>query len=306
MIADDGDAVVPDPYAPDRKHFPPVQCQLKPPGAAATAAAPHSNISPADEEKRVTINMSRLSLGEFVRSPRVQGMHFCSVRKAYGTTIASGIQIHYGGVHERIRKRLFPRFCWKTHARTARRVSAGGTHDIKRSGRAQKFSTGKDVGSRVDTEMGMFSAGIPLTSPHTATTEMIRWLSMRELVPIAAQVPIYDEELQIATACDIMAYSLKTGTKAMIEMKVGYETGIDVAQGDMEPPFGHVPNSPLNQHWMQIRTMKLIMDRKYPGRADTYLLVVVNNRGVTAHEPPDWFWAPDDDVLFGVLAAPIR
>jgi hypothetical protein len=90
-------------------------------------------------------------------------------------------------------------------------------------------------------------------SLHKHTRAIIQALHKMHLVPIEAQVPVCNEVIRIGTAADLVCKNTQTGRLTIIEVKCGYDSYYLLHTiHNMSPPFGHINDSPHNQHQIQL------------------------------------------------------
>ncbi len=89
-------------------------------------------------------------------------------------------------------------------------------------------------GIRVDGELAAaVAAGVPPTSATDRYTRQL-WVHLfveHGLVPVAAQLAVWDARVAVATAVDLVAADATTGQLVAIEVKTGYDDALRVACG---------------------------------------------------------------------------
>lgn len=139
-------------------------------------------------------------------------------------------------------------------------------------------------------------------NPNTYTVKVIRALKMMKLEPLFGEWPIYDENIPYATSIDMVCASgTEKGRLVLIELKTGYQGYFNKGNQMMtRSPLKRVPNSPLNQAYIQCLMAKATLESLY-GLNKVYGLVVrVHERGVKAYPIPDEFLRRQQAIYTGV------
>jgi len=139
-------------------------------------------------------------------------------------------------------------------------------------------------------------------NPNTYTVKVIRALNMMKLEPLFGEWPIYDENIPYATSIDMVCASgSEKGRLVLIELKTGYQGYFNKGNEMMtRSPLKRVPNSPLNQAYIQCLMAKATLESLY-GLNKVYGLVVrVHERGVKAYPIPDEFLRRQQTIYMGV------
>lgn len=114
-----------------------------------------------------------------------------------------------------------------------------------------------------------------LPRPDPCTVALVHSIYMLQLQPIAAEFKIWDDDLQIATAIDLLAV-LPDGRLAVFEVKNGYEYQVyDELDDDpkLAAPFDDTVDCPKSRHLLQLLMTMMILKRKYGVVCDRYIVL---------------------------------
>ena len=107
-----------------------------------------------------------------------------------------------------------------------------------------------------------------------------------ELVPLRAEVPVFDEATQVATSIDTLCMD-KSGALVLVEVKTGFDNYLMRGSGPMKGPLQFsYSNSPLNQAFLQALFSNELMNRCYGISADHIYVVNIGKTGITASSVP--------------------
>jgi hypothetical protein len=110
-----------------------------------------------------------------------------------------------------------------------------------------------------------------------------------EWTGIVAQFPLVAEHIGIQTLAD-MIVSDSDASAILLEIKTGYENYLFRYSGMMKGPLSDLPDTPMNQHFLQLGTEKLIAQHCYGFRfPKSFVVQAINDRGVIPHPLPKWF-----------------
>lgn len=108
--------------------------------------------------------------------------------------------------------------------------------------------------------------------PDPCTVRVIGVFQKKGWYPILAEHPIFDEDLGIATAIDLLVVDIENHKLIALELKTGYEDGEYDApalqQPEMAPPLHGVPNSPLQRALVQLVACLMILEKHYRLKVD--------------------------------------
>jgi hypothetical protein len=161
--------------------------------------------------------------------------------------------------------------------------------------------SGRDRGRRVDEEITALVNGTSgdNTDLHNYTKKWITATRHWKWTPVAAQLKIYDEDTQIATAIDCVCKD-EEGKLIFVEVKTGFEDYVDNSTHFMHTPLGNVRNTPQNQHFLQLLIMCIIMEKYYWTNEYSAFVVRIDEKGVRREALPSW--AHDlKDAIYSIL-----
>jgi hypothetical protein len=128
---------------------------------------------------------------------------------------------------------------------------------------------GKRVHAEVCRYINQFVSGKRMNASvrwDPCTIRILTVILNKEWLPVAGEFAIYDKSHKIATACDGLFVSLKTGGLILLEFKTGYEGeeyGPHPSDEAMRYPLERLPNCPKNRHILQLFAMVIIMRDVY-------------------------------------------
>lgn len=139
-------------------------------------------------------------------------------------------------------------------------------------------------------------------TPNTYTIKVIRALYMMKLEPLFGEWSIYDEHIPYATSIDMVCASgTEKGRLVLVELKTGYQGYFNKGNEMMtRSPLKMVPNSPLNQAYIQCLMAKATLERHYNIHRVYGLIIRVHERGVKAYPIPDEFLRRQNSIYSGV------
>jgi len=106
------------------------------------------------------------------------------------------------------------------------------------------------------------------------------------LVPLRAEVPVFDEATQVATSIDTLCMD-KSGGLVLVEVKTGFDNYFMRGSGPMQGPLQFsYSNAPLNQAFLQALFSNELMSRCYGISADHIYVVNIGKTGITASSVP--------------------
>jgi hypothetical protein len=125
------------------------------------------------------------------------------------------------------------------------------------------------------------------------TINLVNYFIKKSWLPIRSEFVIYDEDIEMCTAIDLILVSIKDWTLIAVELKTGYESeeyGIHPNDVKFPPPLEKITNCPLNRHWLKHLIEDIVLDKKYRIRADAQLLVRMCPKYgiIEIYEPSNW------------------
>jgi hypothetical protein len=194
---------------------------------------------------------------------------------------------------------FFPHYCYQTSQprfAAAKKTSSGA----RGKGRARKaLAGGREAadrglarGNRVDHELRHYvravhknserliaarptpldfaEALVPAPGAHPFTAKLASGMSHMGLYPVAGQVVVEDEATRIGTACDLVCIDIRDGGTVIVEVKCGFDGYLDAKCGNMRHECHMLPDSPRQQHQVQLALTTALFSRTYglkPARA---------------------------------------
>lgn len=211
----------------------------------------------------------------------------------------------------RITHRLYyPKYSFKTAVRKQDAPADGATRDSR-----SKRKDGMSHGRRVDSEIARITkfynrtvrsklaidgtcVALPsfrsfMRSERVACCDTAKrffaYLESQNLVPIDAQVRVCDPSNRVRTCVDLVcARERRVDSLVLVELKCGFEGYVSLASGRMQFELRHVPDSPRNQHHLQLALTRELYARTYRDRPDA---IVVWITGARAHHERLEAWA---------------
>lgn len=118
---------------------------------------------------------------------------------------------------------------------------------------------------------------------HPTTWRFFSSLRERGLRPIKAQVVVGSKEINVATRMDVLCMDndSKTPGYVVLELKTGYLHYYDRHTGNTMPaPLEVLPDSPYNQHQLQVGMTRWLFEKTYPrSQVKNAFVVVLSSDG---------------------------
>jgi hypothetical protein len=130
-------------------------------------------------------------------------------------------------------------------------------------------------------------------SPDPCTIRILEILKLKGWIPLESEVPIWDSDMKIATAIDLVAMDVLAQELIIIELKTGYENE-EYMEIDGDPfmlyPCESLRDCPDNRHQLQLMMTLLILKVGYNIDIDTAYVVNTcsKRRGANVIEQSDW------------------
>ncbi|KAK3234671.1 hypothetical protein CYMTET_55221 [Cymbomonas tetramitiformis] len=107
---------------------------------------------------------------------------------------------------------------------------------------------------------------------------------------IDSHVHVEDADSQTRTAADfICVQKANPRSFAVMELKCGFEGYVSLYSGNMQHELKHVPNSPRNQHHLQVALTREMYIRTYDDPKKVYAFVIwANDTAVHHEEVAEW------------------
>jgi len=183
---------------------------------------------------------------------------------------------------------FFPRYCFEA---SRPRFAVGKRNSAGNGGRRDPSDRGFARGNKVDHELREYVHGVhanserlgkrptplqlaealvPAPGAHPFTAKLASGMSHMGLYPVAGQVVVEDEATRIGTACDLVCIDTRDGGTVIVEVKCGFDGYLDAKCGNMRYECGMLPDSPRQQHQVQLALTTALFSRTYglrPARA---------------------------------------
>ncbi|KAK3284443.1 hypothetical protein CYMTET_3904 [Cymbomonas tetramitiformis] len=118
---------------------------------------------------------------------------------------------------------------------------------------------------------------------------LIAHLDGLELVPIDAQVRVVDRANRVRTCVDLVcARKRRVDSLVLVEVKCGFEGYVSLASGRMQFELRDVPDSPRNQHHLQLALTRELYARTYQDQPEAIVVWITDT---TAHHERVEPWA---------------
>lgn len=132
--------------------------------------------------------------------------------------------------------------------------------------------------------------------PDPCTVELMRECARNDWLPIASEFMIWDEELRLATAIDLVVYEFCSHELVGIELKTGHEW-LEYMPIPTDPPLksplDRLSDCPLNRHQLQLVVPDMILKKKYGMYFDRFVVVRVCPAGKNTQTIPMCSWTKD-------------
>lgn len=213
-----------------------------------------------------------------------------------------GVRIY--GLLRRLKAIFYPNYSYETARHVDRTVPEGEStipfsEDGARKG-GRSHSIGAARGSAVDADLRLWvnSPGEfkrKKTHPPMCV-DIISAFEKWEWTGIVAQFPLVAESIGVWTPADVVV-SDSAGKSILTEIKTGYKSYLYSYSGMMAGPLSDKPDTPMNQHYLQVGIEMLIALRCYGFRFDKcYVVQAINDMGVIPHALPAWFTERESQI----------
>jgi hypothetical protein len=222
--------------------------------------------------------------------------------------------IRYRGVRTTLQSKFFPHYDYKRCTLNSNEPQAllhqysSSQHQLRSSLKNHKNKPVRDafnskmglrVGVNVDNQIKAsiklskkYDHPIPYMCQHTSGYVKQFWCLMNrmKLKPIDAQVPVWNESLRIATACDVVCYHIETNQYQILEIKTGHQNYyFKCSPTSMRAPFQHQTDCVFNQNQLQLWLTHTLYQQTYPQRKLLGPMIVrMHSKGVDTYSLTDW------------------
>lgn len=204
--------------------------------------------------------------------------------------------VRLAGLCDHLEAAFYPKYTYDTAAAAAQKKKKTSTFKLlgPRAGRQR--------GLRVDRELQALTLGRPIKGKyHPFTGRVWTFLERNGYTPIAAQVGVgtLDRQLRLFTAVDLVCtFRGHPGHVVLVELKVCeshyYELpGKKPGPGKLLAPYHQYPDSPRNQHQLQLGWTRFLFERTFPHVPVLGALVLrVHAGGINTYPLEPWAFLP--------------
>lgn len=121
------------------------------------------------------------------------------------------------------------------------------------------------------------------------------FIEKKEWLPVAAEYPVWDEYLHLASSIDLVMVDKPNGRLITVELKTGYE---DQCYGPlpngkdwkMQGPMSELSDCPMNRHMLQLAMCNLILRKRYGVQvgASYVIRICPRSKVISSVEVPQW------------------
>ena len=207
-----------------------------------------------------------------------------------------GVRIY--GLLRRAKAVFYPSYNYETAHRVDRDIPQGDytlthTPDGARKG-GKSHSLGSARGSAVDDDLRLWvnnPTAFKARKTHPPMcVDIINAFEEWGWTGIWAQFTLVAEDIGVWTPADMIAAG-PDGTPILVEIKTGYRDYLYRYSGMMEGPLSDKPDTPMNQHFLQVGLEMLMALYGYGFRfTKSYVIQAINDLGVVPHKLPAWFY----------------
>jgi len=162
--------------------------------------------------------------------------------------------------------------------------------DPKRECRYKKRKTkGMELGRKIDGQLRRMinGEGLPVKRPEPIARDMFDAQLKWGWIPLASQLPCVMPAIRYGTLIDEMALD-RDGGFVLVENKVGFLDYMHLSRGKMHGPLSQISDCPLNQHFIQLAFMKMMLERIHKIPLASCWVVQGTASGVTPYRLPEW------------------
>lgn len=158
------------------------------------------------------------------------------------------------GLTNLLRRAFYPKYEFhKARGKTPKTFETRPVGGIKR---------GLRRGRQVDGELSRW-ADSGAKVKHPFARKFVAWCEHEGLVPVASQVCVADTISNVGTLVDLVLMDTR-GRLLVVELKCGFGGHYDAASGRMRAPFAEAPDSPRNQHLLQVAFSAHMFKQTFP------------------------------------------
>jgi hypothetical protein len=217
----------------------------------------------------------------------------------------TGKQTLYPGLTKKLKRVFYPEI-EENPMKKNKQNSAQRKHAYYKASKQERSCPkyGKDHGKQVHQELELytnmlscgkkikdFTKSVPIPDP--CTIRIITMCARKGWYPLVAEQMIWDEDMRVATAIDMIVTDVTTGKLILLELKTGYEGeeyGPHPSDGKFPEPLNDITNCPMFRHMLQVTSMLSILYRKYKVTIDDAYIVraMSKERRVECISMPKW------------------
>jgi hypothetical protein len=214
----------------------------------------------------------------------------------------------YPGIHDRLQSVFYPEVSENPIEKSKRNKELGGrkplNKNLKSGMKTPCSKSGSNHGTMVHNQIDR------LTRVMNRQGNFDYYLKQKEEVdhcvisfvdlcikkgwfPLASEFIIYDEDIDVATAIDLLVVDILRWKLIMIEIKTGYEDeeyGLHPNDTKFSRVITDLTNCPLNRHLLQLVTMDMMLRVKYDVIVDElYIIRMCPRLGIIEeYAPSEW------------------
>jgi len=184
----------------------------------------------------------------------------------------------------------------KTYGRPGRKRNGGGMKEKKifpsqkekKRGRFYGRIKGEEVHEElqdfIELDKKTFLKKHPVI--HEFTKRILLFIRQQNWIPFISEFMVFDEDIRVGTAIDLVCLDIATGKVIFLEFKTGYEGYFDRYTSYMRKSLSKLTNSPSNQAHIQLITSVLITMKSHRITVDEFEMYVirVDNTCLSPHK----------------------
>jgi hypothetical protein len=155
----------------------------------------------------------------------------------------------------------------------------------------RRKTRGFNLGSKVHKQVARMvnGEGRDLVRPEPISENFMRAMARWNWIPLAAELPCIIPDVRVGTMMDVLAMDAN-GRYVLVENKVGYSESMHLARSTMKGPLMDIPDCPLNQHFVQLAMMRMMLQRTHniDVPASNCFVLQGTASGITPYELPQW------------------
>lgn len=192
------------------------------------------------------------------------------------------------GITKILKRYFYPKYSWKkaTNGPLITNFTKEDTKQQQRPKRGKKRRRrhGAINGKIVDRQVicaNVLRGDLPETKQFKA------YLRDHNLVVITNQFPVCNEELNLCTCVDVLAFHPVSKKYFLLELKTGYRENRFRHTGFMKPPYQTLTDCPLHQHYLQLLLSSLLFKHNFPCKNYECRLIYASSEKYQEHKIPN-------------------